>query len=129
MHPPDDLRLCTSCELVHYENCSGCNGFGVLAGGEREPANIYDALAHRRRPFGTMACPLCGSTIKGPPLTVTFFGGPRHRRIETHPRGSSPLFLSFPAEGVFGPRHYYEKSGDAYLYVGQRAEEYEVRFD
>ena len=58
-----------------------------------------------------------------------FLGGPKHGRVEEHPPGASPLFLTFRDSEPFGARHWYERSGDLYLYIGQREDEYTIQFD
>ena len=59
-------RVCTDCEIHHFENCESCWGFGVYSG------TLGDAVRASDAHDGTFKsevypCHECGSTEKGLP--------------------------------------------------------------
>lgn len=62
------FRICTECEINHYENCPNCFGFGVysdihgdaVTGGQAYDYKHNNVLLKTPKP-----CPVCGSTIVG----------------------------------------------------------------
>lgn len=66
------LRICTSCQIKHYENCRTCFGFGVkdivhpdglipVNASTAEEIRIYGTLPAAR----VKRCPECGSNVYG----------------------------------------------------------------
>jgi len=69
--PIEELRVCTNCEIHHYENCPSCFGFGVY-NVKAADYRIYPmpAGAAHDGSFRTKdwePCPFCHSTPYGPP--------------------------------------------------------------
>ena len=67
-----NYRVCTSCEVHHYENCPDCFGFGLAvngATGKTMPALASEAHGEARLPplYTYAPCPTCKSTIYGVP--------------------------------------------------------------
>jgi hypothetical protein len=63
-------RICTSCEIHHYENCEGCYGFGVYKISTKQdeayPVSAEEAHSKQFR-HKVIPCPVCGSTEEGYP--------------------------------------------------------------
>ena len=73
-----DYRICTNCEIHHYENCHTCFGFGVYQNEDRlipittadahgQPPIYADYVIHCPYLKYAIPCPECGSTLKGLP--------------------------------------------------------------
>jgi len=63
-HDGQPLRVCTTCDVRHYDNCPDCFGFGVL----RPGAAGVPMSAHRAVEGGkSYPCPTCGSDQRGVP--------------------------------------------------------------
>lgn len=62
---------------------------------------------------------------------MTYLGGPRNGRVETMVAGSQPHCITFHDPGFsFAPGvHWYERSGDLYLYTGYRPADFAITFD
>ena len=61
-------RICTACEINHFENCEACYGFGVykISTNPSEAFPVTAAEAHDKQFKGVvLPCPECGSTEKG----------------------------------------------------------------
>ena len=60
-------RICTKCEIHHYENCETCFGFGVY----RSNSYLYPIPARDAHEGNDIKnsepCPECGSTVEGYP--------------------------------------------------------------
>jgi len=67
-----EYRICTECEIHHYENCPNCLGFGIRAIGLPEgDVPIIAAQAHGIEPLQDwLPCPECGSTPMGVPAKM-----------------------------------------------------------
>ena len=66
-----EYRICTKCEIHHYENCESYYGFGVYKISSRKdeafPVTAGEAI-EGDLPHGlVLACPECGSTEEGVP--------------------------------------------------------------
>ena len=61
-NPRLDLRICTECDVQHFDNCPQCFGFGVYksTGG---PMGSAKAISTK----SSVACPVCKSDYKGVP--------------------------------------------------------------
>ncbi len=57
-------RICTKCEVHHYENCGTCFGFGLKL--NDTPIIAAEAMGYRELPEWK-ECPECKSTPKGIP--------------------------------------------------------------
>lgn len=58
-------RICTSCDIHHVDNCSGCFGFGVYESTElRAPVSAHDAHARTLR-HAVVRCDVCGCDERG----------------------------------------------------------------
>lgn len=59
-------KICTACDIHHYEDCGTCFGFGL-----HDDDTIVRAIdAHNKNYTRTIPCPECGSTVKGLPANV-----------------------------------------------------------
>ncbi len=71
--PRESLRLCSHrCAVIHYENCTGCFGFGVfdtpnMKGVPVTAAEAMDGLMLMKPEGPGRPCPVCRSTTKGVP--------------------------------------------------------------
>ena len=65
-----NYRICASCEIIHYENCNNCFGFGVYVAGNGElyPVTANEAIETKVFRGELQACPECGSTVAGVPV-------------------------------------------------------------
>jgi hypothetical protein len=62
-----ELRVCTTCEIDHIENCHTCFGFGVMRKLHGGGIAITAGEAHDNKFPSWVKCPECGSTPKGLP--------------------------------------------------------------
>lgn len=58
-------RICTACEIPHYENCETCFGWGVYSNQAGDIVSAAEAM-YRRFKGPVYACPECGSDENGP---------------------------------------------------------------
>ena len=69
----DAPRICTTCDVRHYENCEFCWGFGLVAkaymydpqDGINHHLPVKGGESHNPPPW--ISCPNCGSTPSGVP--------------------------------------------------------------
>lgn len=65
----NNYRICTQCDIPHFENCGTCFGFGVYSvkgrEGELFPVAAIEALQTKQYRGEVQACPECGSTTSG----------------------------------------------------------------
>lgn len=59
-------RICTACEIHHYENCESCWGFGVYSDTLGDVVRAIEALEKNFR-GKVYPCPECGSDENGVP--------------------------------------------------------------
>jgi hypothetical protein len=62
------FRICTKCEIHHYENCPNCFGFGVwsdVLGDAVTAGQSYDYKHNGEILRIPKPCPVCKSTIVG----------------------------------------------------------------
>lgn len=68
-------RICTKCEIHHFENCGSCFGFGVYSvkdhPGGLFPVTASEAMVKKVYRGEVQACPECGSTTLGIPKAAT----------------------------------------------------------
>jgi hypothetical protein len=65
-----NYRICKKCGIHHYENCGTCFGFGLrrdLFSKRFMAVSAGEAHFGFTVPTDLVACPECGSTIKGLP--------------------------------------------------------------
>jgi len=60
-------RICTKCEVPHYENCKTCFGFGVYKINDCLYPIITSEAIDNNYNYTPLPCPECGSTTKGIP--------------------------------------------------------------
>lgn len=72
--PRDPPRICVRCAIMHYENCTGCFGFGVFAAPTVRDVPVTAVIASEAitgpTPAGCLPCPICGSTVAGIPSAL-----------------------------------------------------------
>jgi len=63
----DKHKICTTCPIPHYEDCSGCLGFGIrerIDDGEIVPITADEAMGDTPLPDWEV-CLVCGSGAMG----------------------------------------------------------------
>ena len=74
-----ELRICTDCEIPHFENCPLCFGFGIRAD---ISGRVAVAAGEASRSVKFKPCPACRSTPKGVPSEPNVRGEARWGKHE-----------------------------------------------